>query len=563
MITFNLPTRPVNDNHQYWLAFFLLATAVVIQLFSVLLFVFNISISQFHFPVALLTTYFLVVYLGRHDLKSLGDKIRFFAKAIILFVISLWFVCQFIDFSFDGQSYHIPAMIALASDWNPLLSSHLIDWNPLFVQESGTELYIDHYPLGSWILAAAVYKATGLIESGKAFNIIYMFALYLIAIDFLNRICNCSSFKRYLLASLISLNPVIICQINSFYIDGQLAALISMAIILSIDYLCFKKHSTALLLGLVIISLVNVKMTGLVYASIIGANIFLGLLVLRYSPWRFTGTFLTAWLIAVLIVGFHPYVSNTLQHKTPFYPIGVDIQNPLENQEASAFLEKNRIEKLLYSLAGRKNTRLSMPELKSPLYISKSDIWEFEGQDISFGAFGQLFLLVTIELLVLSAFVLVKERKINVVFLFGLTLLLTTMAPISELWKARYAPQLWLFPLALIIVLYNNKQSWIRMAAHLGGLLLIVNVAVIAYVNLSKSLSKSQHFSESIALLKELNQEEESLSIYIPSRKITYKTRLIDLEIPFKLVDAATCSNPLTIGFPSELSMKVCKQKTY
>ena len=484
MITFNLPIRSIYVSRQYSIAFFLLATAVVIQLFSVLLFAFNISISRFHFPVVLLITYLLVVYLGRHELKTLGDNIKFFAKASIILVISLVFACQFIDFSFDGQSYHIPAMIALASGWNPLLSAHLVDWNPLFVQESGTELFIDHYPLGSWILAATVYKTTGLIESGKAFNIIYMFALYLIAIDFLNRICNCTSFKRYLLAGLISLNPIIICQMNTFYIDGQLAALISMAIILSIDFLCFKTYRTAILLGLVIISLINVKMTGLVYASIIGASIFLGLLVLRHPPWRFTGTFLTAWLIAVLIVGFHPYVSNTIQHKTPFYPIGVDIKNPLENQEASLFLEKNRLEKLLYSLAGRKNTPLGIPELKSPIYISKSDSWQFEGPDISFGAFGPLFLLVTLELLVISAFVLVKERKINVFFMFGLALILTTMAPISELWKARYAPQLWLLPIGLIIVLFNNKQSWIRMAAHLGGLLLIVNVAVIAYVNL-------------------------------------------------------------------------------
>jgi len=562
VITFNLPAKSIDGNRQYWLAFFLLATPVVIQLFSVLLFVLNISISRFHFPVALLITYLLVLYLRRHELKTSADIIKFFTKTSILFVISLVFACQFIDFSFDGQSYHIPAMIALASGWNPLLSSHLIDWNPLFAQESGTELFIDHYPLGSWILAATVYKATGLIESGKVFNMIYMFALYLLAIDFLKRLCDCSSFKRYLLAGLISLNPVIICQMNSFYIDGQIAALISMAIILSIDFLCFKEHRAAILLSLVIISLVNVKMTGLVYASIIGASIFLGLLMLGRQPWRFTGIFLTAWLIAVLIVGFHPYVSNTLQHKTPFYPIGVDIKNPLENQEASLFLEKNRLEKLLYSLAGRKNSRLSMPELKSPLYISKSDIWEFEGQDISFGAFGPLFLLVTLELLIVSAFVLMKERKINFFFLCGLALLLITMAPISELWKARYAPQLWLLPIALLIVLYNNKQACIRGTAQLGGLLLIINVSVISYVNLSKSHSKSQDFSESMAILKKLNQDEENLTIYIPLRKTTYKTRLLDHAISFKMVDTPTCSNPINIGFPTELSMKVCKQKT-
>ena len=163
MITFNLPTTSGCVNRQYWLAFFLLATPVVIQLYSVTLFFFNIPISRFHFPIALLTTYLLVIYLGKHYLKNSEYNIKIFTKGSILFVIALLYACQFFDFSFDGQSYHIPAMIALASGWNPILSSHLIDWNPLFVQESGTELYIDHYSMGSWILAATIYKATGSI----------------------------------------------------------------------------------------------------------------------------------------------------------------------------------------------------------------------------------------------------------------------------------------------------------------------------------------------------------------------------------------------------------------
>jgi len=559
----NVETKSVYCIHHYWLVFFLLATPVMTQIFTVTLFVLSTSISRFHFPIALLTTGFLVVYLGKYDLKSLGDKIKLLVMGCTSFIIAILFVCQFIDFSFDGQSYHMPAMIALASGWNPFLNPHLIDWNPIFVQESGTELYIDHYPIGSWILAAAVYKSTGLIESGKVFNIIYMLALYLIAIDFLNRICNYSNFTKYILAGLISLNPVIICQLGSFYVDGQLAALISMAIILSLEYLWFKDKRTLVLLGLVVISLVNVKMTGLVYASIIGATAFFGLLILRRQPWQFISFFSVAWVIAVLVVGFHPYVSNTIQHKTPFYPIGVDIniKNPLEGQEPRVFLEKNRVEKLVYSLAGRKNDALSMPELKSPFNISKSDIWSFERTDISYGAFGPLFFLVGIELLVVGTLVLLIERKINFFLVFGAVLLLTTMAPISEMWKARYAPQLWLLPIALIIALYNNNRLWVRIAAQLGGLLLIINVALISYVNFSKSNSRSLDFSKSMALLKEINNEEESLEIYFPSRIVTHKARLLENGISFRKVDAPTCHNSINIGFPAELSMKVCKQK--
>jgi hypothetical protein len=559
---FNVSNNAFCDIRHYWIVFCLLAISVVTQILSVSLFIFSKPISWFHFPVALLTTWLLVSYIGKKDLKRSSDKIKLLVKACATFIVAILFSCQLIDFSFDGQSYHIPAMIALASGWNPIQSAHLIDWNPIFVQESGTELYIDHYPYGAWILAATVYKFTGLIESGKVFNLIYLFALYLIAIDFLDRVSHVPKLIKYMLGGLISLNPVIICQLGSFYVDGQLAALLSMAIILSLEFVWFKNNRTAVLLGLVIISLINVKMTGLVYASIIGAATFLGLLALRQPPWRFIFVFSVAWLIAVLAVGFHPYVTNTIQHKTPFYPIGVDIKNPLDRQESRDFLEKNRVEKLLYSLAGEKSDALSMPELKSPFIFSKSNIWIFERTDISYGAFGPLFLLVGIELLIVGVIVLLIERKIDFFLVFGVVLLLTTMAPISEMWKARYAPQLWLLPIALIIALYNNNKLWVRIAALLGGLLLTLNIALISYVNLSKSISKSLDFSKSLALLKKSSNAEESLEIYFPSRIVTNRARLLDNGISFKRVNEPTCKNPINIGYPAELSMKVCKQIT-
>jgi len=389
-----------------------------------------------------------------------------------------------------------------------------------------------------------------------------MLAVYLIAIDFIGRICACSKLTKYILGGLISLNPIIVCQLGSFYVDGQLAALLTIAIILSLEYVWFEDNRTLALFGLAIISLVNVKMTGLAYASIIGASTFFGLVFLRHHPGRFASVFSVAWIVAVLVVGFHPYITNTIQYKTPFYPIGVVIKNPLENQMPRSFLEKNRLEKLAYSLAGRQSDTLSMPELKSPFAISKSDIWKFTNTDIGFGAFGPLFLLVLIELVVVGALVSLTERKISLFFVFGFLLLLTTMAPISEMWKARYAPQLWLLPTMLIIALYNNNRLWAQLAAKAGLLLLFLNVALISYVNLSKGYARSLDFSQSLVLLKESDYGDKILEIYFPSRIVTHKARLLENGISYKMVDTPTCANPMNIGFPAELSMKVCKHKT-
>lgn len=556
----NVAGKSIYCIRRYWLAFFLLATSVVTQIFTVILFALGTSISRFHFPVAVLITCFLVIYLGKNDLKSLRRKGGLVIAACATFIAAIMLTAQFIDFSYDGQSYHIPAMIALASGWNPFLNPHLIEWNQIFVQESGTELYIDHYPLGSWIMAATVYKLTGLIESGKAFNLIYMFVVYLVAIDFIDRICKCSKFTKYILSSLICLNPIIVCQLGSFYVDGQLAALLTIAIILSVEYVWFEDHRTLALFGLALISLINVKMTGLAYASIIGASTFLGLVFLRRHSGRFASIFSAAWVVAVLVVGFHPYITNTIQYKTPFYPIGAVIKNPLEHQIHRSFLEKSRLEKLAYSLAGRQNDTLSMPVLKSPFVISKSDIWKYASTDVNFGAFGPLFFLVLIELLVVGAFVLIKERKISFFLVFAFLLLLTTMAPISEMWKARYAPQLWLLPIILIIALYNNNQLWVRLAAMAGWAALIVNVALVSYVNLGSSYTRSLDFSKSLALLIKNDYGDKILEIYFPSRIVTHKARLSEYGISYKMVDAPTCANPTNIGFPTELPMKVCKR---
>ena len=75
----------------------------------------------------------------------------------------------FPDNSWDGLAYHQEAVLRLAAGWNPLFESS-------GSYGTGEELYLDHYAKGPWIAAAAVLKATGHVEAGKAFNLTTMLA---------------------------------------------------------------------------------------------------------------------------------------------------------------------------------------------------------------------------------------------------------------------------------------------------------------------------------------------------------------------------------------------------
>ena len=190
------------------------------------------------------------------------------------------------DFSGDGQWYHVPAVLGLAEGWNPVKTARLVDWNGKFEQEiPSAAIYVQHYAKGVWIVAAAAYRATGLLEATKVFNLLYLLATYLIAAGFLRRL-GLSRVWAHALALTAAVNPVILYQMHSFFVDGQLAALCTLLVVVSLDYFREPRSRTLVLLGACVVLLTNTKFTGLAYAIALGGGLFALIddAILRFMP---------------------------------------------------------------------------------------------------------------------------------------------------------------------------------------------------------------------------------------------------------------------------------------
>ncbi|MCP4150516.1 MAG: hypothetical protein GY757_22410, partial [bacterium] len=231
----------------------LLLPTLLLLLTSLLLIV-KIPITAFHIFISLLITVALskVFPPGPGKLNGI-DFIKATALFLIILAASFFISKSIYDFSWDGMAYHQPGIIALAEGWNPFHQPVLESFNELYHnQPKNITLPINHFTKASWITAASVYKATGHLEPGKMFHILYMAALFLVAVRFLSYFKRIAKTSNITISLLAALNPVAICQVFSFYNDGQLYSLTAIVILLSLQYLFFKDKK-AIMFSLVVI----------------------------------------------------------------------------------------------------------------------------------------------------------------------------------------------------------------------------------------------------------------------------------------------------------------------
>src|SRR5271166_1500011 len=70
------------------------------------------------------------------------------------------------DTSWDGTGYHLPALLAIAGGWNPIVAAS--DIMPANLQANGL-----------WTVRAALYAMTGSVEGAKGLNFLFVAAALL------------------------------------------------------------------------------------------------------------------------------------------------------------------------------------------------------------------------------------------------------------------------------------------------------------------------------------------------------------------------------------------------
>jgi hypothetical protein len=503
------------------LTFFFLIVAI-----SELGWLFRAPIHGFVLPVALAGACLVSVWGARTYFRRPLRTILAAALLTLLVAASARISLAFYDVSFDGQAYQQEGVYQLAHGWNPLFTHYI---SPISIDQN---VKLIHFPKGSWIIGAAMYRLTGHIETGKFGSILLMVAAFSLALAVFAGANKKLGAWPVAMALAVAANPVTLCQIFTFYVDGQMASL--LACLAALCYLSVTDGSAwiNLLLFESAVLLIQVKFTGLVYVIVFFAG-FLVLLLLQKWPWRkLAGVALLALVLGTFVVGKNPYVFNIVENGHPFYPfmgrgdfakITMDATTPPE------FLSANRVSNLATSIFSHSRDWPPQSALKAPWQVDRSEWATFEEPDVLVGGFGPLFSAAMILSLVILA---IGVWRGGVAPRLALVVILVTIAsvlPVSACWWARYAPQIWLIPLVALAPLADAEEGrHLRRASWLVLLILGVNVAGIARVNFRANLNATRDTTESL----------DDLRTHAPFKAAfgnlhSLRFRLQEAEIPF------------------------------
>ncbi|MFA6035029.1 MAG: hypothetical protein WC889_19175, partial [Myxococcota bacterium] len=174
----------------------------VLLAFSMVMYCFNVTASQYHLIVSMFISALSFRLLFPETTPKRLTAILLASAAIlcawVLVSIGIW------DTSWDGQACQLEGYLAIANGWNPIKEVNKLDMCGPFVNEI--------YTKGTWINSAAIYKLAGYFEAGKAWNGFMLTASFLIVFSFVSGLLNVSRFRLAICSLLVSLCPVVCAQ---------------------------------------------------------------------------------------------------------------------------------------------------------------------------------------------------------------------------------------------------------------------------------------------------------------------------------------------------------------
>jgi len=444
------------------------------------------------------------------------------------------FAGQFIiDLSVDTQQYHQQAIMLMSQGWNPLHEPQ----SPL---RNVSTLWVDGYAKTHWIYAALLMDLGVGIEAGKSFSWMLALASGLLVHALLTERLGWSRRAAAVVTVIVILNPVFSCQWQTLLNDQMLAftlllALASLAWAAGAQDLPQRRRRAGLLVAVSFALLVAIKASGVAYA---GLFVLLTLPLLAWGWGRAAALRMGAWavlgsVLGVLTLGFNPYVTNTVLHGHPFYPLAgegkVDI---ITGNAPAGVLEHSRAVKLFGSLAARSSSTIGGPAPvpptlapKVPGSVSMAELKSFMTKnDTRIAGFGPWFSLALLASIAGAAWA--WRRRLRSGWHRGLlvlpsVLLLASALAFPEPWWARYVPQVWLIPMVVAIALITlGRREGDAAQRRVGwGVVAIsaVNAALVALLSIAGSIPRQADLRAQLDSLRLLSQEQPLLMDFGPA----------------------------------------------
>ena len=465
----------------------------------------------FHIPV---NTFYVLIpfagglyYLKKQSPENIDFLKQFLILLIIVFVsyilaISVW------DSSSDGRWYHAATLIMYKNGWLPVYQNYH-DFAAACNVHPSSAFWGNCYLHFAEIIGANIYKITNLIESTKTTNFIILSAVFFYSYSVLSIFKSKNKFLPFLCSLIIILNPVVICQWFTNFIDLHIYFAFTL-IVLTIIKTELQKTADKTDLFMFVCSalmLAMTKLTGCMYLFLICSIYMIYLFILKRNIRKYIKTVLViGGLIAV--TGVNPFFTNLRDYGNPFYPIfgknNIEIINniPLnfEKMPAAERFFRSTFSESLHSMNNTDIQEYIRPaELKIPFTVNiKSSANLFCYSDMRIGGFGYFWSGILFLSLIFLPFIRFRNSNEKYLFLLITSIILLTTFSNPHCWWARFIPQFWLFPLFIIFFGLLQKNYKNNFSAVFKLFLLyatvfsfIINSGIIIFQNTDFNISIS------------------------------------------------------------------------
>jgi len=455
--------------------------------------------------------------------RRLGPQATFQAgvTAAICALVSLGLASIVKDYSYDGQRYHQQAVLALAGGWNPLRDEPL---------QGANSLWINGYAKGPWTWSAAWLDATGNIEMGKSLHVWLSASAGLLAYGALLRLPALGRAAAWWIAVLAAANPVLLYQwpthMNDSLVGSLLLALASQSARLALSPSGGSRAAYGWLAAALALALLpTVKSSGMAYGLLVCVAAWAVALVARRLDLLRAVTLLAAasLLPAALLLGWNPYVTNTLRHGHPFYPLAgaanVDI---ITGNSPAGLQEAGRVGQWLGSLFSESHSELgdsNQPAFrpKWPGVVTGQELARFSSKtDMRIGGFGPWFSLGLVLAMVAAAAAAARatSRAMFCAAALAVAILALTLA-FPEPWWARYVPQMYLLPLVLVaaVLAIAGRGVWTRKLAVSALVVLSLNALAVAGTFAAGAAVRELDLRTQVASLAALSSADRPLAV--------------------------------------------------
>lgn len=441
------------------------------------------------------------------------------------------------DLTWDGQAWHAYVISRLLHGWNPLLKR----------LEPAADLFntvANHYPRLVEVIASEAVVVFGDFDSGRIVQFLMIVPAALLTRCCLDRI-GVRPGASTVLALLAVLNPVVLCQLLTYYADG-FAYLALLYLCAGLVLLAFEPDRLLVWANLATASIltINAKSTGFGYACFF---VMVTLSVLAYRRrWRDVIAFTCVFATIICTTGYSPYVSNLVGFGNPFHPFGSSgtfgRDFLVADQRPRGFASMDRVSRLLVSLSSRPDVGREETHLQSPWSVSWDDLRAFDGPDARTGGFGPLF--AGALLLAVATLVATSSRGAALRVWAGPVVVVASVLLHREGWWARYAPQLWMLPIVAAVSALVSAKHLPRILATAVILVMATDAALVGIENVRFTLSASRDLVSGLDRMRSSVGPCVWARDYFPGPRI----RLERLGLDARFVGEQECGSGVPLG---------------